>query len=113
MVDAELFAAYLKAAQDRLRELFIHGPFDNEKIMDSLLIDADYSQKAQANSSREISLSAENETGGKVRCTLISSQEAREQNYRAIVSRDGYADAVCIDCRNFPTAFHFIDVSRG
>ncbi|KAJ4124681.1 hypothetical protein NW765_014208 [Fusarium oxysporum] len=47
--DAQLFAAYLKAAQDRLRELFVRGPMENEKIVDSRLFDADYSLRTQAN----------------------------------------------------------------
>ncbi|KAF5587514.1 hypothetical protein FPANT_6859 [Fusarium pseudoanthophilum] len=46
--DAQLFTAYLKAAQDRLREMFVHGPMENEQILDSRLFEPDSGIRAQA-----------------------------------------------------------------
>lgn len=105
MIDADFFAAYLKIAQDRLRELFIHGPLENEQIVDCRLLDHDYSQSRQAESWRERPIPAENDKRAKIRCTLVGLKEDGEQRYRAIVSRDGYADGFCIDCMGVPTPF--------
>ncbi|CVK87676.1 uncharacterized protein FMAN_05417 [Fusarium mangiferae] len=98
--DADLFAAYLKVAQDRMRELFIHGPLENEQIVDSRLLDPDYSKTTQADNWREPPIPADNDTRAKMRCTLVASKEDGEQRYRAVVSREGYADAVCIDFKD-------------
>ncbi|KAG5761597.1 hypothetical protein H9Q72_010283 [Fusarium xylarioides] len=98
--DAELFAAYLKAAQDRLRELFVRGPLENEQIEDSRLLVADYNPSAQANSPREFPIPAEDGIRAKLRFTLVSSPESGEQRYRTILSRDRCADAVCIDFKD-------------
>lgn len=106
MIEADLFAAYLKVAQDRMRELFIHGPLENEQIVDSRLLHPDYSQSTQAESWREPPIPAEDDARAKIRCTLIASKEDGEQRYRAIVSREGYADGVCINCMYFPTTFN-------
>ncbi|KAG4259760.1 hypothetical protein FPRO03_12410 [Fusarium proliferatum] len=98
--EADLFAAYLKVAQDRMRELFIHGPLENEQIVDSRLLHPDYSQSTQAESWREPPIPAEDDTRAKIRCTLVATKEDGEQRYRAIVSREGYADGVCVNCMN-------------
>ncbi|KAJ4035005.1 hypothetical protein NW753_012201 [Fusarium oxysporum] len=98
--DAQLFAAYLKAAQDRLREMFVRGPMENEKIVDSRLFDADYSLRTQANGWREFPIPAEDDTQARIRFMLVALQENGEQRYKAIMSREGYADAVCIDFKN-------------
>ncbi|CVK87265.1 uncharacterized protein FPRN_05521 [Fusarium proliferatum] len=98
--EADLFAAYLKVAQGRMREVFIHGPLENEQIVDSRLLHPDYSQSTQAESWREPPIPAEDDTRAKIRCTLVASKEDGEQRYRAIVSREGYADGVCINFRN-------------
>ncbi|KAF5632732.1 hypothetical protein F52700_6269 [Fusarium sp. NRRL 52700] len=95
--DAELFAVYLKAAQDRLREMFVGGPMENEQIVDSRLFDADWSQNARASGSRESPVAAKGDAQAKIRCILVLSQNNGEQMHRAIVSREGYADTVCID----------------
>ncbi|PCD41256.1 hypothetical protein AU210_003813 [Fusarium oxysporum f. sp. radicis-cucumerinum] len=98
--DAQLFAAYLKAAQDRLRELFVRGPMENEKIVDSRLFDADYSLRTQANGWREFPIPAEDDTQARIRFMLVALQEDGEQRYKTIMSREGYADAVCIDFKD-------------
>nr|RBQ96882.1 hypothetical protein FVER53263_04430 [Fusarium verticillioides] len=82
--DAELFAAYLKAAQDRLRELFVRGPMENEQIVDS----------------RESPALTNNGTRAKIICILVSLQEGAEQRYRAILSREGYPDTICINFKD-------------
>ncbi|WKT40441.1 hypothetical protein QSH57_005247 [Fusarium oxysporum f. sp. vasinfectum] len=98
--DAQLFAEYLKAAQDRLREMFVRGPMENEKIVDSRLFDADYSLRTQANGWREFPIPAEDDTQARIRFMLLALQEDGEQRYKAIMSREGYADAVCIDFKD-------------
>ncbi|KAI1036964.1 hypothetical protein LB505_011941 [Fusarium chuoi] len=80
MIDADFFAAYLKIAQDRLRELFIHGPLENEQIVDCRLLDHDYSQSRQAESWRERPIPAENDKRAKIRCTLVGLKEDGEQS---------------------------------
>ncbi|RBR12075.1 hypothetical protein FVER53590_04429 [Fusarium verticillioides] len=98
--DAELFAAYLKAAQDRLRELFVRGPIENEQIVDLRLLGADSSQSTEANTWREPPALTDNGTRAEIRCILVSSQEGAEQRYRAILSREGYPDTVCINFKD-------------
>ncbi|KAG7416801.1 Minor extracellular protease Epr [Fusarium oxysporum f. sp. rapae] len=98
--EAHLFAAYLQAAQDRLRDMFVHGPMENEQIVYSLLFDVDYSLRAQAKGWKEFPIPAEDDTQAKIRFMLVSSQEGGEQRYRAIVSREGYAGAVCLDFKD-------------
>ncbi|KAL9573512.1 hypothetical protein ACKAV7_002056 [Fusarium commune] len=98
--EAHLFAAYLQAAQDRLRDMFVHGPMENEQIVYSLLFDVDYSLRAQAKGWKEFPIPAEDDTQAKIRFMLVLSQEGGEQRYRAIVSREGYAGAVCLDFKD-------------
>ncbi|TXC08008.1 hypothetical protein FocTR4_00002485, partial [Fusarium oxysporum f. sp. cubense] len=98
--DAQLFAAYLQAAQDRLRDMFVRGPLEDEQIVYSLLSDVDYSLRAQANGWLEFRIPTEDDTQAKIRFMLVSSQGAGEQRYRAVVSREGYSDAVCIDFKD-------------
>ncbi|KAG4285116.1 hypothetical protein FPRO06_06376 [Fusarium proliferatum] len=88
--NAKLFAAYLTATQDRLRELFVRGPMENEQIMDSRQFDPDYSSGA------EPPIPAEDGAPAKVTFFWLSLQEGGEQGHRVIVSREGYADVVCI-----------------
>ncbi|KAF4435106.1 hypothetical protein FACUT_7407 [Fusarium acutatum] len=46
--DAELFAAYLRAAQGRLRELFARSPMENEKMVAYQLLGANHGHSTQA-----------------------------------------------------------------
>ncbi|KAL5608704.1 hypothetical protein FOVSG1_003385 [Fusarium oxysporum f. sp. vasinfectum] len=98
--DAQLFAAYLQAAQDRLRDMFVCGPLEDEQIVYSLLLDVDYSLRTQANGWLGFPIPTEDDTQAKIRFMLVSSQGAGEQRYRAIVSREGYSDAICIDFKD-------------
>ncbi|KAF5974784.1 hypothetical protein FCOIX_8085 [Fusarium coicis] len=80
--DAELFAAYLEAAQDRLRELFVRGPFENEQIVDSRLLDTDFSESTRASSRRESPMLTGHDTRAEIRLTLVASTEDGEQRVK-------------------------------
>lgn len=99
MADGQIFTAYLTAAQDRLREMFVRGLMENEHIVDSRLFAPDDSIRAQA------IIPPEDEIQGKLVSMLLSSHEGGEKRNRVILSREGYVDAFCIDCTDFPTAF--------
>ncbi|KAF5581054.1 hypothetical protein FPCIR_10443 [Fusarium pseudocircinatum] len=98
--DAQLFTAYLEAGQDRLREFFIRGLMENEQVVDLRLLDSDSSPIEDTKSWWESVTSGKGYSQAIMTFKLVSSQEGGEQRYRAIVSRERYENAICINFKD-------------
>ncbi|KAG9500788.1 hypothetical protein J7337_006468 [Fusarium musae] len=107
--DAELFAAYLKAAQDRLRELFVRGPMENEQIVDSRLLSADSSQSTEANTWRESPALTDNGTRAKIRFKDKTPQIAQRGLLKSLQDLEIWNIAHSAGSENERTAGDWLD----
>ncbi|KAF5606589.1 uncharacterized protein FSUBG_5988 [Fusarium subglutinans] len=98
--DAQQFTAYLEAGQDRLREFFIRGLMENEQVVRLRLLDSDSSPREDAESWRESVISSKGYSQAIMTLKLVSSHEGGDQSCRAIVSRERYENAICINFKD-------------
>ncbi|EXA29728.1 hypothetical protein FOVG_18809 [Fusarium oxysporum f. sp. pisi HDV247] len=85
--DAEDFSSYVKAMQERLLDLFIQGPFYDEKMV--------YTRQFSV-------MTATHGLESKATVTVVSSlaDQRSNQKLRAIITREGNVGSVCLDFKN-------------